>query len=137
MAVGVVRSYSLFLLLLDGVFNFLDTFEERSLKLKVLDHEAKEEKERLEKSLEEVKTMSRQSFLSRENRCIFGDEAFLCVKSTCTCSVILQPCSAVYTIREVTKGLVEWHSATFKKIVLRVYLMQFDKPHNIISLHCS
>ena len=59
-AVGVVRSYSLFLLLLDGVFNFLDTFEERSLKLKVLDHEAKEEKERLEKSLEEVKTMSRQ-----------------------------------------------------------------------------
>ena len=60
MAVGVIRSYSLFLLLLDGVFNFLDTFEERSLKLKVLDHEAEEEKERLEKSLEEVKTMSRQ-----------------------------------------------------------------------------
>ena len=60
MAVGVVPSYSLFLLLLDGVFNFLDTFEERSLKLKVLDHEAKEEKERLEKSLEEVKNMLRQ-----------------------------------------------------------------------------
>lgn len=60
-AVGVVQSYSLFLLLLlDGVFNFLDTFEERSLKLKVLDHEAKEEKERLEESLEEVKNMSRQ-----------------------------------------------------------------------------
>lgn len=38
----------------DGVFNFLDTFEERSLKLKVLDHEAGEEKQRLEKSLEEV-----------------------------------------------------------------------------------
>jgi hypothetical protein len=39
------------------VFNFLDTFEERSLKLKVLDHEAKEEKERLEKSLQEVRIM--------------------------------------------------------------------------------
>lgn len=42
------------LFLSDGVFNFLDTFEERSLKLKVLDHEAGEEKQRLEKSLEEV-----------------------------------------------------------------------------------
>ena len=42
------------MLLSDGVFNFLDTFEERSLKLKMLDHEAGEEKQRLEKSLEEV-----------------------------------------------------------------------------------
>lgn len=40
------------------MFNFLDTFEERSLKLKVLDHEAKEEKEKLEKSLEEVRKKS-------------------------------------------------------------------------------
>ena len=43
----------------DGVFNFLDTFEERSLKLKMLDHEAGEEKQRLEKSLEEVRNNSR------------------------------------------------------------------------------
>ena len=43
------------------MFNFLDTFEERSLKLKVLDHEAKEEKEKLEKSLEEVRTVSKES----------------------------------------------------------------------------
>lgn len=41
--------------MLDGVFNFLDTFEERSLKLKILDQEAKEEKEKLEKSLREVR----------------------------------------------------------------------------------
>ena len=39
---------------IDGVFNFLDTYEERSLKLKVLEHDAKEEKEKLEKSLQEV-----------------------------------------------------------------------------------
>ena len=37
------------------MFNFLDTYEERSLKLKVLDHESKEEKEKLEKSLQEVR----------------------------------------------------------------------------------
>ena len=41
------------------MFNFLDTFEERSLKLKVLDHEAKEEKEKLEKSLQEVRTLQK------------------------------------------------------------------------------
>ena len=50
------------LFLSDGVFNFLDTFEERSLKLKVLDHEAGEEKQRLEKSLEEVSRVQKGCF---------------------------------------------------------------------------
>ena len=40
---------------IDGVFNFLDTYEERALKLKVLDHEASEERDKLEKSLQEVR----------------------------------------------------------------------------------
>ena len=41
--------------MLDGVFNFLDTYEERSLKLKVAEQEAMEEIRKLEKSLTEVR----------------------------------------------------------------------------------
>ena len=41
----------------DGVFNFLDTYEERSLKLKVLAQEGKEEMEKLEKSFQEVRPL--------------------------------------------------------------------------------
>lgn len=38
----------------DGIFDFMDTYEEKALKLKVAKHDGELEKKRLEKELEKV-----------------------------------------------------------------------------------